>query len=69
MKQLQELREIISHERNYVGVKPYSHNIISLTLLQIAREYGHVQANKCIRDFDLEPLGWKEKCEEEGELK
>ena len=62
-KSLSELRRVIKKERDYVGLKPYSHNIISLTLMQISKEYGYDQANKCIDDFDLEELGWKKENE------
>jgi len=58
-KTLSKLRSIIKKERDFVDLKPYSHNIISLTLMQIAKEYGYEKANKCIDDFELENLGWK----------
>ena len=42
------------------GIKPYSHNIIGLTLNGIAGEFGMAEANRAIRDFGLEELGWRE---------
>jgi len=36
----------------------FNHNIISITLRIIAKEYGKKQANKAIVDFELEELGW-----------
>lgn len=58
-KTLEELRERIEEEAQYVDVKPYSHNIISLTLRMIDTQYGKEEANKAIEDFGLEDLGWK----------
>lgn len=62
---LDELRERIEHEVDYVDVKPYSHNIISLALMQINEGYGNAEANRAIRDFGLDDLGWREASEEE----
>ncbi len=58
-KRLEELREDIKRERKYVDKKPYSHNIISITLLIIAKEFGKEEANKAITDFKLINLGWQ----------
>ena len=58
MKTLTELREHISREAPFVDRKPYSHNIISLTLLQISKQFGKEEANKCVIDFGLDKLGW-----------
>ena len=58
-RSLEELKEIIDRERDFVDVKPFSHNIISLTLSEIANTYGEDEANKAIDDFDLEELGWR----------
>lgn len=66
MKNLRELRKTIKVEREFVGLKPYSHNIISCVLRQISTEFGYATANKAIKDFDLESLGWKP--EKEGEV-
>ena len=38
---------------------PYSHNIISLTLRAIAKDFGTDEANKAIADFGLEELGYR----------
>ncbi len=62
--QLKRLRERIEREVPFVGRKPYSHNIIGLTLNQIAGEYGVAEANRAMRDFGLEKLGWREVREE-----
>lgn len=43
---------------------PYSHNIISLALGAVAREYGKAEANKLIDKHDLEDLGWEKEPEE-----
>ena len=39
-EKLKRLRERIEREVPFVGRKPYSHNIIGLTLNQIAGEFG-----------------------------
>lgn len=59
-KTLKELRESIRAEVGYVGIKPDSHNIIGVVLWQISAYYGDGQANKAIRDFGLEELGWSQ---------
>ena len=59
-KTLRELRRRISEEVPHVGIKPYSHNIISLLLMQIQSVYGTETANKAIEDFCLEALGWRQ---------
>ncbi len=61
---LKRLRERIEREAPFVGRKPYSHNIIGLVLNQIAGEYGVAEANRAMRDFGLEKLGWREVREE-----
>jgi hypothetical protein len=55
---LAELRQRIIEERLYVDKRPYSHNIISLTLRQIDRVYGKEEVKKAIRELKLEKLGW-----------
>jgi len=67
-KTLQELKEIIEREKDYIGIKPYSHNIISLVLLQISKEYNKEEANKCIDKFELERHGWKKEKSEARNL-
>jgi len=49
----------IEDEVMFVNVKPYSHNIINISLQAIATEYGRTVANKVIDDCDLERLGWQ----------
>ena len=64
---LKALRSQIKREAKTTNVKSYSHNIISLTLQQIAKEFGDNEANKAITDFKLERLGWSHKaCEHCG---
>ena len=67
-KTLQELKEIIEREKDFIGIKPYSHNIISLVLLQISQEYNKKEANKCIDEFELERHGWKKEKSEARDL-
>jgi len=59
-KTLKELRKQILNERDWVDIKPYSHNIISICLQILSEDYGQDEANKVIRDFDLTELGWRE---------
>ena len=54
----QEILRTIDKEVDYVGLKPYSHNIIGLALQQAADEFGHDVANDLIVEFELEALGW-----------
>ena len=58
-KTLKELRKMIEKEVPYVDIKQYSHNIISLVLMQISSQFGPAEANKAIEDFDLESMGWR----------
>lgn len=62
-KTLNDWRKGIKKEVPYVDIKPYSHNIISLSLGAIAKEFGQAEANKAIVDFDLESLGWAQVTE------
>lgn len=55
---LNSLREAISANVESVDKKPYSHNIISISLSTIASVYGYEAANEAIEDFGLEDLGW-----------
>lgn len=59
-----EFYETIEKERPHVDKKPYSHNIISLTLQCAAAVGGNSMANRLIDDCDLVILGWS-KCEED----
>jgi len=59
-KTLKELRAEIKKEVPYVDFKPFSHNIISISLMIIAKDYGKEEANKAIRDLKLDELGWRE---------
>lgn len=63
--ELVELIDKIRREKRYVDIKPFSHNIISLTLSQIGRKFGNDVANRVIRELRLKRLGWSE---EKGKL-
>jgi hypothetical protein len=67
-KTLQELKDIIAKEKDFIGIKPYSHNIISLVLLQISKEHSREEANKCIDEFELQKHGWKKEKSEARNL-
>ncbi len=64
-KTLEEYRNEIKRERKFVDVKPYSHNIISITLKIISEGFGVKEANKAIDDFNLEDLGWEKRGEKQ----
>ena len=57
-KSLNEWRAVIDREADCVGVKPYSHNIITLALGAIAKKWGRDEANRAIENFGLEGMGW-----------
>jgi len=56
---LEEAKEKIKKEIEFVDIKPYSHNIIGLVLMSVNDDYGREQANELIDEFKLEKLGWK----------
>jgi hypothetical protein len=56
---LQDWIDGIKSEQRFVGIKPYSHNIIQLSLQAIAEQYGRSVANKVIDDLELDALGWE----------
>ena len=55
---IEKARRTIFKEVNWVDIKPYSHNIISLALGALANEVGNDAANELIEEFGLEELGW-----------
>lgn len=62
---MDKARQKIEHAITKDG--PYSHNIISITLIMVAKELGYVYSNDLIREFDLSDLYGIQ--EEETELK
>ena len=55
---LKDWIKVIENEVMFENVKPYSHNIINISLQAIANQHGREAANKVIEDLDLERLGW-----------
>ncbi len=53
-----ELRAKCKAEAAWIGIKPYSHNIVGLILTDIAELYGDREAEKAIDDFGLKKKGW-----------
>lgn len=51
--------EAIDSNVDYVDIKQYSHNIISLALQEAAKKFGNHIANDLIDEFDLEEKGWR----------
>ena len=64
MTSLVDLRWRIQHEAPYIGIKPYSRNIVRLTLAEIAKDFGRSEANQAVKDFRLVPKGFNEEPEE-----
>jgi hypothetical protein len=64
---LKDLRAQIHREVPYIGIKPFFHNIVRLTLAQIELEHGMAEANKAVRDFNLAAKGFSEEIEEDDE--
>lgn len=65
MTPLAELRRRVKRETPFIGVKPYSHNIVRLTLARIAQDHGRAEANKAVRDFNLKSKGFNTEPENE----
>lgn len=57
---LEGWRKTIEDETPFVGLKPFSHNIIAIALAAIDKKYGRAEAARAIKDFNLVELGWKE---------
>jgi hypothetical protein len=57
---LYELRATIAQEAPRVGIRQFSHNIIRIVLSQIETGYGRAEANRAVRDFQLESKGFNE---------
>lgn len=55
---IEKCRQTIEAEIDYVDIKPYSHNIIGLSLAALAQKTDNEAANMLIDEFDLESLGW-----------
>jgi hypothetical protein len=58
MMTLEELQARVNEEKEYVGIKQYSHNIVSLLLQETASRFGKAEANRIIEEEELEVLGW-----------
>ena len=59
MDKLRQYEKTIKHERKFVDIKPYSHNIISMTLEMIDElKLEGISGKDIIKKYDLESLGW-----------
>ena len=54
----EDIINTIKKEIPFVNVKPYSHNIISINLFILEKEYGQEEVNKLIEKTKLKDLGW-----------
>jgi len=55
----QRLLAEIDRQVDYVDIKPYSHNIISMCLLQVAEKFGREYANDIMVECNLTKYGWQ----------
>ncbi len=62
-ERLAELRRRIANESRYIGIKPYSHNIVRLTLSEIGRNFSVAEANRAVREYRLESKGFNQEAE------
>ena len=58
MTDFNELLVKIFSELPYVNIKPFSHNIISITLLIIEKEFGEQKVIDAIKICKLDEIGW-----------
>ena len=60
LERLSELRGTIAKHGPIVDTPAdqYAHNVVSLTLAIIAKEYGVAAANEAINDYGLGAKGW-----------
>tara|TARA_R100001015_G_C4481989_1_gene62222 strand:- start:294 stop:494 length:201 start_codon:yes stop_codon:yes gene_type:complete len=63
-KTLNDLRDKIKEYVETIDIKPYSSNLITLTLRQIDKNFGVEKASETIDIFDLETLGYRKKNNE-----
>ena len=64
-RELRKAMQKLDSEVPNLGIKPFSHNIIGLTLSAVADQYGDVVANELIQDYGLEKHGWTMAADEE----
>ncbi len=55
---LDNLRAELVLEAQFVDLKPYSHNLVTMMLQNIAKKFGKAEANQAIDDFNLAEKGW-----------
>ena len=58
-KTLKELRDQIREYIKTIDVKPYSSNLITMTLQKIDKQHGREKASQTIDLLNLESLGYK----------
>jgi len=58
-KTLKQLRDEIIEYVKTIDIKPYSSNLISMTLQKIDKEHGREKASETIDLLNLESLGYK----------
>lgn len=63
---LDEWREEIRKNAPWVNKKSHSHNLITICLQAISKQFGSDEANKAIDDFKLEKLGWTKEPQQDS---
>lgn len=51
----------IESEADYIDIKPYSHNLVSIYLLTLKEKYGFTpkQVSNIVKLYNLDKKGWK----------
>jgi len=57
-KLYEELRAKVAEYAETVDVLPFSHNLVSMGLREIAQKFGKEFSDQVIDDLDLEELGY-----------
>lgn len=53
-----EIIEKITHEKQFLDIKDYSHNIITLLVEMYYKKQGLEKTNKLLKELGLDELGW-----------
>lgn len=54
----EQLINDILREKDNIGMKPYSHNIVSIKLKMLEEYFGSEEVEKIVRESDLKYMGW-----------
>ena len=62
----EDVERLLEKEVPYIDLKPYSHNIVGITLSIAAKNFGKSYANALIDKYKLEELGWSKVYDEDS---